>query len=127
LGQQFCYNGGPIAETRFALPIAKNAMRRSEKFANPFYVLLVIAGLSFAMTAFAYGVMAVRENAAVRGETELGPPREHPLIAWMREHGDAALITELSLLAACTFGAISTDEYWQRRAAAQRKAKVKRE
>jgi hypothetical protein len=45
----------------------------------------------------------------------------------MREHGDAALITELSLLAACTFGAISTDEYWQRRAGAQRKAKVKRE
>jgi hypothetical protein len=39
----------------------------------------------------------------------------HPLMTWMSEHGDAALLTELGALAVCTFGAIATDDYWQRR------------
>jgi hypothetical protein len=34
----------------------------------------------------------------------------------MRRHGEAALMIELAFLAAFTFGAIGTDEYWQRRA-----------
>lgn len=97
-------------------------MRRSEKFANPFYVLLVIAGVSFALTAFAYGVMTVRANAAVRTAAESPAPRQHPLMDWLNKHGDTALVTELALLAVCTFGAIGTDEYWQRRAAADRKS-----
>jgi hypothetical protein len=36
----------------------------------------------------------------------------------MSRHGETALMTELALLAACTFGAIGTDDYWQRRNAA---------
>ena len=36
-------------------------MRRSSKFANPFYALLLVAGIAFALTATAYGVMAFRE------------------------------------------------------------------
>ena len=34
---------------------------RSKKSANPFYGLLVVAGIAFALTATAYGVMAFRE------------------------------------------------------------------
>jgi hypothetical protein len=93
-------------------------MRRSKKSANPFYGLLILVGLTFVVTATAYGVMAVRESqAAVRGE----PIAEHALMKWMHEHGNTALLTELAILGVCTFGAIGTDEFWQRRAAAQSK------
>jgi hypothetical protein len=95
-------------------------MRRSHKFANPFYALLLIAGIAFALTATAYGVMAFREarpaplDADVVGaETAV----EHPLMAWMSRHGEAALLTELGFLAVFVFGAIGTDDYWQRRRA----------
>jgi hypothetical protein len=94
---------------------------RSRKSSNPFYVLLVVAGLSFAITATAYGVMAFRQArprdaqpaSATSAETATD---DHPLMLWMRHHGEAALITELGLLALCTFAAIGTDDYWQRRA-----------
>jgi hypothetical protein len=96
-------------------------MRRSDKFANPFYILLVIAGVSFALTAFAYGVMVVRANAAVRAATTADMPQAHPLMEWLQRHGDMALVCQLALLAVAVFGAIATDEYWQRRAAKRRK------
>jgi hypothetical protein len=96
-------------------------VRRSRKSANPFYVLLIIAGLSFAMTATAYVVMAYREAHAREETVETGGKAivasdEHPLMVWMRHHGDAALLTELGLLAVFTFAAIGTDGFWQRRA-----------
>jgi hypothetical protein len=93
-------------------------MRRSSKFANPFYALLLVAGIAFALTATAYGVMAFREarpqpaDAAANESTA-----EHPLMEWMSNHGEAALLTELGFLAVFVFGAIGTDEYWQRRIA----------
>jgi hypothetical protein len=96
-------------------------VRRSRKSANPFYVLLLLAGLSFAMTATAYVVMAFREAHArdelVSGAaTTLVERDEHPLMQWMRRYGNTALLTELGLLAICTFAAIGTDSYWQRQA-----------
>jgi hypothetical protein len=97
------------------------AVRRSRKSANPFYVLLIIAGLSFAMTATAYVVMAFREAHAreetiEKGGAAVASSDEHPLMVWMRHHGDTALLSELGLLAICTFAAIGSDSYWQRRA-----------
>jgi hypothetical protein len=93
-------------------------MKRSRKFANPFYSLLLAAGIAFALTATAYGIMAFRDRDA-RTRIVLGPTTavgaEHPLMKWMNRHGEAALMTELALLAVCTFGAIGTDDYWQRR------------
>jgi hypothetical protein len=96
-------------------------VRRSQKSANPFYVLLIIAGLSFALTATVYVVMAfrdshVRDEMIAKGTTAVAASDEHPLMVWMRQHGNAALLTELGLLAVCTFAAIGTDSYWQRRA-----------
>lgn len=99
-------------------------MRRSRKSANPFYVLLIVAGLSFAMTTTAYVVMAVREAhphaEPVGAAASMAASGEHPLMLWMRHHGNAALLTELGLLAICTFAAIGTDSYWQRRADVRR-------
>src|SRR5687768_2112218 len=93
-------------------------MRRSNKFANPFYSLLLMAGIAFALTATAYGVMAFREaRPAPQGAVTVRHQNatEHPLMAWMSQHGEAALLTELGFLAVFVFGAIGTDGYWQRR------------
>jgi len=94
-------------------------MKRSEKFANPFYGLLLLAGLSFAITATAYGVMAYRDRDTAPSVTSESV-EEHPLMLWMSDHGDAALLTELGVLAICTVGAIATDDYWQRRKRAKK-------
>jgi hypothetical protein len=113
VGMQW-YNDGAAG----ASCCAETDMRRSNKFANPFYALLLTAGIAFALTATAYGVMAFREarpatldSAVVATEK----PIEHPLMAWMSQHGEAALLTELGFLAVFVFGAIGTDDYWQRR------------
>ena len=78
---------------------------------NPFYILLVVVGVVFAITACAYGVMTVRG---------LDPHRagEAGLVGLMDRHGVTILIAEISILAALTFAAIGTDEFWTRRAAA---------
>lgn len=89
-------------------------MNKSHKSTNPFYVLLVLIGIAFFITATAFGVMTSRANSAPDGGSA-----EHPLMSWMDQHGMAALGVELALLAACTVGAIGTDEYWQRRTAAR--------
>jgi cytochrome b len=92
----------------------RTTMKRSKKSANPFYAVLLVAGLTFVVTAAAYGVMATRESrAAVSGE----PVAEHVLMEWMHDHGDAALLGELAILGTAVFAAIGTDNYWQRRAA----------
>jgi hypothetical protein len=104
-------------------------MQRSNKFSNPFYSLLLVVGIAFALTATAYGVMAFRDRDA-RSAAPLEPAAtaslQHPLMTWMNQHGEAALMTELALLAAFTFGAIGTDDYWQRRTNRQQKQSLNR-
>jgi hypothetical protein len=96
-----------------------DAMPRSFKSKNPFYALLVIVGLAFALTATAYCVMAFRD-VRLPAATEKATPASHPLIAWMHRNGEAALLTELTLLGVFVVGAIGTDNYWQRRATNRR-------
>jgi hypothetical protein len=98
-------------------------VKRYRKSANPFYVLLIIAGLLFAVTAMAYGVMAFRDarprdNAISAASAGPDVDRDHPLLQWLRRHGDIALLSELGALAIFTFAAIGTDTFWQRRAQA---------
>lgn len=89
-------------------------MQRSEKFANPFYALLLVAGLAFALTATAYVVMAYRDRdtaLSVTSETA----EQDSLMLWMSENGEVTLLTELGFLAVFTVAAIATDDFWQRR------------
>jgi hypothetical protein len=92
------------------------AVPRSIKSANPFYALLIVAGIAFAMTAMLFGVMTLRESRAAYATESAPAPAEHPLMTWMHHHGDRALMIELALLAVGTVGAIATDSYWQSRA-----------
>jgi len=91
-------------------------VQRSQKFANPFYGLLLASGIVFALTAVSYGVMAFREaRPPAAGAEGAARAADHPLFVWMSQHGETALMTELAFLAVFTFAAIGTDEYWQER------------
>jgi len=81
---------------------------------NPFYFVLVAAGMIFAVTACAYGVMtflAMQDTYA---------DNTSKLLQFLEEHGGLLLTIELAVLAVATFAAIGTDSYWDRRA--ERKA-----
>jgi hypothetical protein len=94
-------------------------MPRSIKSKNPFYALLVVMGIAFALTATAYCVMAIREVRAPAAADEVATA-PHPLMTWMHDNGDAALLSELALLGVFVVAAITTDDYWQRRATNRR-------
>jgi hypothetical protein len=80
-----------------------------KKIVNPFFTALVVVGLAFAMTACAYTVMSFQS---------LDPhAADQPGISTlMKQHGLMILVVELGLLAVLTVAAISTDEYWVKRA-----------
>jgi hypothetical protein len=88
-------------------------------------VLLVVTGLVFVMTATVYVVMvcrdaSVRDRPAAEAAAALEAAGDHPLMQWMRRNGNMALVGELGLLAVCTFAAMGTDSFWQRRAERER-------
>jgi hypothetical protein len=80
---------------------------------NPFYVVLVLVGVAFFLTASAYGVMAFR--AVKSGATAADP--EPGLAGFLDRHGAALLGGQVAVLAVATVGAIATDSFWTRRAA----------
>jgi|SRR5688500_14592263 hypothetical protein len=82
------------------------------KASNPFYALLLVVGVAFAISACAYGVMTVRG---------LDPQRagEAGLVGLMDQYGLVIMVVELVLLGLLTVLAIGTDEYWSRQAGGQ--------
>ena len=72
---------------------------------NPFYILLMIVGTAFALTACAYGVMTVR-----MGQVAAATPGD----AFFDKYGMWLMGGELTLLTLLTFAAIGTDDYWTR-------------
>lgn len=81
---------------------------------NPFYVVLVLAGIAFCVTACAYGVMAFRD---VRGGAAVIEADTGGLMGFLDRHGAALLAAEVAVLAAATVAAMWTDRFWTRRAA----------
>lgn len=79
-----------------------------KKATNPFYVLLVIVGVVFGLTACAYGVMTVKMGTAAG----IAENANSPVIRFLNEHGLTLLAVEIGLLALTTFAAIGTDSYW---------------
>lgn len=70
---------------------------------NPFYPMLVVAGVIFCVTACAYGVMTVRK---LRNPLEENPPQ---FIQWMDDRGFSLMMWELGGLAVLTFAAMGID------------------
>jgi hypothetical protein len=79
---------------------------------NPFYVLLVLAGAVFCVTACAYGVMAFRD---VRGGAAVVENDSGGLMGFLDRHGAALMAAEVVVLAVATVAAIWTDPFWTRR------------
>ena len=81
--------------------------------------MLVVVGTLFAVTAFAYGVMAF--TAVQRGPIRPGATPGQRLLVFLDQHGTWILAGELALLAIATVGAIGSDRYWDERAARRNK------
>lgn len=89
-------------------------MDSTRKASNPFYVLLVLAGILFCVTACAYGVMTVRHLNESRDVDVV--ESDHPLLRFLDEYGFPTIIAELAVLGLTTVLAIVTDVFWSRRA-----------
>ncbi|MBX9790560.1 MAG: hypothetical protein K2Y37_16700 [Pirellulales bacterium] len=79
---------------------------KRERF-NPFYVLLIGAGIAFSVTACAYGVMAFR---ALRvGAPQVEAAGQGGLLVFLDQYGAAIMGIELVVLGICTFCAMALD------------------
>lgn len=77
---------------------------------NPFYGLLVVVGVVFVVTAFAYSLVTY---AAIQGHLASSPSlAEHPLCRFLDRHGGTLLQVELGLVGLMTCAAIGTDRFW---------------
>ncbi len=86
-------------------------MAQCKERINPFYPLLVLAGVAFALTACAYGVMALKAMSPDVAD------EKHPLMVFLDQHGMLLLGGELALLGVTCVLAMATDGYWSRRGA----------
>ena len=86
---------------------------------NPFYVLLTLVGVAFVITACLYGVMTVRmlDPFAAEAASANAEAREHALMTAVDKHGALAMAIEVGVLGVLTVLAITTDDFWTRRAA----------
>jgi hypothetical protein len=78
---------------------------KSKPPANPFYVLVVLVGVAFAITACAYGTMAFRAIGP-GGGAEHDPSS---LMALVDHYGVQVLAVELGVLGAAACGAMGLD------------------
>ncbi len=81
---------------------------------NPFYVMLLLAGIAFAITACAYGVMTVRQLNASRtagyGFETSDSSQPADFNALVDQYGPKAMIIEIIVLGIGTAGAIAYDQ-----------------
>ena len=91
-------------------------MAKTREAVNPFYILLVVVGVVFSITAFAYCVMAYRAIAPAAAGHAGGGAGPHALTTFLDKHGITILTWELGLLAAFTFGAMWLDRFRSLRA-----------
>lgn len=87
-------------------------MAAKKKRTNPFYILLVLVGISFTITACAYGVMTVR---GIRPELVAdGEESGAGLMHYLDKEGFSLLMWQLGILAVLTVAAMLADQYWIR-------------
>ena len=85
-----------------------------KKPVNPFYLLLLVSGCAFAITACAFGAMTVRElgqSRLPRSMSQEAPINGQGFNELLDKHGLNIMIVELALLGIGTFGAIAYDQH----------------
>jgi len=80
---------------------------RRKQAANPFYLLVVLVGIAFTVTACSYGLMAFRELRFPRPAT---PSR---MFVFLNRHGMSLLAAEVALLGVVSLAAMGTDRVWR--------------
>jgi hypothetical protein len=95
-----------LARARETAPVAK-----AKEPANPFYVLVIVLGVVFLVTACGYGTMTYRAIAPAPREGAPHDGADHPLMAFLDHYGMELLGGELLLLAGATVGAMGLDRY----------------
>ena len=90
-------------------------MPKTKARSNPFYVLLLVAGVAFVLTACAYGVMAFKGSRGV-------PLGETGMLAFLDRHGVWLLGGEVGVLILASLAAMLTDGYWTGRSAGEASA-----
>ena len=81
-------------------------MAKSKEPINPFYLLVLLLGVVFAITSCAYGTMAYRAIAPAAGSED-----GQGLMAFLDRYGVLALGGELVLLGAAALGAMGLDQW----------------
>jgi len=77
---------------------------------NPFYILLIVVGFAFVVTALAYAVVPILEQKA----REAGnPPPPSPLRDSLRSDGWIWLLVQAALIAVLSLASMGYDR-WQR-------------
>ncbi len=94
-------------------------MVSSKQPINPFYVLCVVAGVAFSVTACAYGLLMVRANRGL--DLLSGAPEDHPLMSFLNRWGMIILGVEVAVLAVVSVAAIMLDHYRGKRLKSARK------
>ncbi len=87
---------------------------------NPFYVVLLVVGVLFFVTAAAYSVMTLRSDRLGRDAQTVAV--SSGLMQFLDKHGGTLLGAELLLLGICTAAAMASDDYWTRRHAPRSEA-----
>lgn len=97
-------------------------MARRHAAVNPFYVLVVVFGIAFALTASAYTVMTFKAMLPA------APDRDGDVkVDFLDRHGGQVMAFELGLLAVATVAAMATDRFSMRRACDEYQARQTRE
>ncbi len=97
---------------------------KSNEPKNPFYVLLLLAGSAFAITAFAFGLVAASEVGPVSPDAYSQSPEVQQRQGFkqlLNRYGMTAIGIELGVLAVGTVGAIWLDSRRQRMADAEKR------
>jgi hypothetical protein len=102
-------------DVRRALGDSLNRMHcvaKAKEPINPFYFLLVVVGVVFLITSFAYGMMAWRATQPRRPSIQQarGSDQQHPLLVFLDRHGIALLAGELAVLTVATAAAMGLDQ-----------------
>jgi hypothetical protein len=78
---------------------------KAKEKVNPFYALVVVLGITFAVTTFAYGTMAYRAVSPAAAVIDQRPG----LMSLVDRYGVTTMGVELGLLGGATFGAMWLD------------------
>jgi hypothetical protein len=78
---------------------------------NPFYALVIVLGVAFAVTTFAYGTMAYRAIAPAAAEIDRGPG----MMGLVDRYGVRTMGVELGLLGGASFAAMWLDRFRARK------------